>query len=303
MTLKKFRQLLGYQAFMLLGMLVRSLKRTHSVALAHFIGDVIFHVLRIRRSLVEENISIVFPDKSPKEVRCLAGQVYRNQAENIIEVLRLPLVQTREDAEALIEIEPGDFLLRTRDKGKGAVMVSAHFGNWELLGLCTGMLIAPLTIVVKRLRNRAIDRKINQWRSLRGNKMVYASKAPRVALSTLRQGGLLTLLADQSDPDEGFFTPFLGRTTSVFLGPAFLALKTGVPLFAGMCRRIGGGRYKVEMQEVPTDDLTGSKDDIEELARRYTRVLESYIYRYPEEWFWLHDRWKRTGPGGEVLGS
>jgi len=297
MTLKKFRQQSGYQAFMLLGMLVRSLKRTHSVGVAHLIGDVIFHVLRIRRTLVEENISLAFPDKPLKEVRHIARQVYRNQAENIIEVLRLPLVKTREDAEALIDIDPGDFLARTSDRGKGAVMVSAHFGNWELLGLCTGMLIAPLTIVVKRLRNRAIDRKINEWRSLRGNRMVYASKAPRVGISTLREGRILTILADQSDPDEVFFLPFLGRRASVFRGAAFLALKTGVPLFAGMCRRTGGGRYKVEMQEVPSDDLTGSKEDIDELARRYTKVLESYIYRYPEEWFWLHNRWKRSGSG------
>ncbi|RTY38380.1 lipid A biosynthesis acyltransferase [Chlorobium phaeovibrioides] len=287
----------AYRLFMLLGVLVRAVPRGVSNSVAHRIGDFAFSVLRIRRALVEGNLALSFPDKQQKETRRMARQVYRNQAENFIEVLRIPLVKNREDAKRLITIDAGDFLRLTRDRGKGAVLVSAHFGNWELLGLCVGMLISPLTIIVKRLRNREIDLKINEWRSLRGNRMVHTHNSLREGLRTLKSGGILAILADQSDPEETFFAPFLGRTTSVVLGPAFFALKAEVPLFLGVSYRTGKGRYTVEMKEIPTDGLTTAKEDVEELARRYTKELEAYIYRYPEEWFWLHNRWKRTRPG------
>ena len=113
-------------------------------------------------------------------------------------------------------------------------------------------------------------------------------------MRTLRNGGIVVMLGDQSDSSGSFFTEFLGRRTSVFLGPAFLALKTGVPLFVAMCRRTGDGRYKVENEEIEMGDLGTTKADAEELTRRYTKVLERYIYQYPEEWFWLHNRWKQT---------
>jgi len=294
-TFKQLTHRAAYWAFMLLGLLVRGISRPHSAIVAHLIGDFAFSVLRIRRALVTRNLSATFPEKSQREIVRSARRVYRNQAENFIEVLRIPLVRSKEDVMRLVTIDVGNFLKRTRDRGKGAVLVSAHFGNWELLGLCVGLLIAPMTIVVKRLRNRDIDRQINEWRSLRGNRMVYKRQALREGFKTLKAGGILAILADQSDPDEGFFAPFLGRSASVFLGPAFLALKTQVPLFVGMNRRTGNGRYTVEMKEIPTEGLTTAKEDVEELARRYTKALEEYVYRYPEEWFWLHNRWKRSG--------
>jgi len=295
-SLKQLTAGAAYRLFMLLGVLVRLLPRPLSSAVASLIGVFAFEVLRIRRRLVEKNLALTFPDRSRRQIRRIARRVYRNQAENFIEVLRIPLVRDRADAAKLVTIDPSEFLRRTRERGKGAVLVSAHFGNWELLGLCVGLLVSPLTIVVKRLRNRRIDRQINLWRSLRGNRMVYRRQALREGLKTIRAGGILTLLADQSDPEETFFAPFLGRTTSVILGPAFFALKAGVPLFVGMSYRDGRGRYTVEMKEIPTEGLTNCKEDIEELARRYMKVIEAYIYRYPEEWFWLHNRWKRTLP-------
>jgi KDO2-lipid IV(A) lauroyltransferase len=154
--------------------------------------------------------------------------------------------------------------------------------------------VAPLTIVVKPLRNSRIDHQINAWRTMHGNRVVQDQQALREGLRTLRNGGIVVILGDQSDPGGSFFTEFLGRRTSVFLGPAWLALKTGVPLFVAMCRRSGDGRYKVETEEIELSDLGTTKDDAEELVRRYTRVLERSIYQYPEEWFWLHNRWKRT---------
>ncbi|MCX6180090.1 MAG: lysophospholipid acyltransferase family protein, partial [Chlorobiales bacterium] len=223
-------------------------------------------------------------------------QVYRNQAENMIEVLRLSMIKNPEDAARLLEVDGSTILAKTIHQKKGGVLVSAHFGNWELLAFCSGLLVMPMTIVVKELKNRAIDRQINAWRTMRGNRIVYDWKALREGLRTLHNGELLTVLGDQSDPSGSFFTEFLGRRTTVFLGPAYLALKAGVPLFVAMCHRNGSGNFKVDIEEITLTDLGTTKADAEELARRYTKAIERFIYRYPEEWLWLHNRWKRTEP-------
>jgi KDO2-lipid IV(A) lauroyltransferase len=291
---KEFLQKILYSLIMLLGVLVRNISRKRSTAIAHVLGDFVYHTLKTRRTLVTENLALTFPEKSSFEINAIASRVYRNQAENIIEMLRLPMIKTAEDAAQLIDVDARNFLSKTLGQHKGGILVSAHFGNWELLGLCCGLLVTPFTIVVKPLKNPQIDRQINAWRTMHGNRIVYDWLALRDGLRTIRTGGIVVMLGDQSDPGGSFFTEFLGRRTSVFLGPAWLALKAGVPLFVGMCRRTGDGRYKVENEEIELGDLGTTKADAEELVRRYTKVLERYIYQYPEEWFWLHNRWKRS---------
>lgn len=285
-----------YGLIMMIGWFVRTISRKKSSALAHALGDFIYRVLKLRRSLVEENLALTFPEKNREEISAIALQVYRNQAENFIEMLRLPMIKTAEDAARLLDLDARHLLSKTLDQQKGCVLVSAHFGNWELMALCSGLLMAPFTIVVKELKNHAIDRKINSWRTMQGNRIVYDWQALRTGLRTLREGGIVTILGDQSDSGGSFFTEFLGRRTAVFLGPAFLALKAGVPLFVVMCRSIGNGRYTIDIEEIDMSDLGREKADAEELARRYTKVIERFIYQYPEEWFWLHNRWKRSEP-------
>ena len=283
-----------YGLIKMLGVLVRSISRKKSTIIAYLIGDFLYKILKIRRPLVEKNLALTFPEKKISEINAIARQVYRNLAENMIEVLRLPMIKTAEDAARLLDIDAGTIFAKTIDQKKGGVLGSAHFGNWELLAFCSGLQMVPLTIVVKKLKNHAIDEQINVWRTMRGNKIVYDDNALREGLRTLHQGGLLTILGDQSDLVGSFFIEFLGRRTTVFLGPAYFALKAGVPLFVAMCRRTDGGRYKVDIEEIDLTGLGTAKTDAEELVRRYTKVIERFIYRYPSEWLWLHNRWKRT---------
>ncbi len=292
---EKFLQKVIYNLIMTLGVLVRSVSREKSTVIARFFGDVGYDLLKVRRKLVTQNLVLTFPEKSLSEIDTIARQVYRNQAENVIEMLRLPMIKTAADASLLLDIDASELLAKTIGQKKGGVLLSAHFGNWELFGLCAGLLVTPATIVVKRLKNNEIDQQINTWRTMHGNRIIYKGKALREGMRALGKGGILTVLGDQSDPGGSFYTEFLGRRTSVFLGPAYLALKAGVPLFVGMCRRIGDGRYIVECEEIDMSGLGTAKTDAEELARRYTKVLERFIYQYPEEWFWLHNRWKRNG--------
>lgn len=278
------------------GFILRNISRKASTVFAHFLGDFVYYVVHYRTRVVLKNLSLVFPEKRPEEIKTIARKVYRNQGENIIEVLRIPKIKTAGDASRIMEVDSAAILSKTLVRNKGAVVVSAHFGNWELLGLCTGLLVHPHTIVVKPLRNQLLDREINRLRTMRGNRVLYDRTALRDGLTILRNGGILTLLGDQSGSGDGFYSDFMGRSVPVFLGPAYFALKTGVPLFAVLCHRNGDGRYSVDIEEIDTAGFGSSRAEVEEITRRYIRILEKFIYRYPEEWLWLHNRWKRSLP-------
>ena len=281
----------------LLGVLARLMSRRLARRVACLLGDFLHHVVGLRRELVYTNIGISFPEKSPAEICRIAMGVYRNVAVTLIDVLRFPLIRNREDAAVLVDmdVDVSEFMRRTRNGQTGSVMVSGHFGNWELMALAFGIMVKPVTMIVKRLSNDLVDQRMNELRTLRGNSVVYDNLSLRKGLRLLSEGGVLAILADQSDPTATYFGEFLGRRATIFNGAAFFALKAQVPLFVGMCRSITNGKYKIEMQEINTSDLTFCKEDIEILSSRYTRVLEEYIKRWPEEWFWLHNRWKNGG--------
>ena len=290
---------LTYYAISLLGVMVRAMSLRRARSLACLLGDFVHHRLGLRRELVYRNIGLTFPEKSPEEVRDIAVKVYRNVAMTLFEVLRFPLIKNRDDAAALVDmdVDVEEFMRKTRNGRTGAVMVSAHYGNWELMALTFGIMVKPVDIIVKQLSNDLVDRRMNELRTLRGNRVVYDGQALREGLRLLANGGVLAILGDQSDSSATYFGEFLGRRATMFHGAAFFALKAQVPLFVGMNRHNDAGKYKIEMHEIKTSDLTFNKADVATLALRYTRLIEEYILRWPEEWFWLHNRWKNGGDG------
>jgi KDO2-lipid IV(A) lauroyltransferase len=285
-------------AVQVLGAFVRKLSRRQAEGFACMIGDFLHNRLKLRRKLVYQNLSLTFPEKSPDEISAIAFKVYRNIVVTLVDVLRFPLIRNREDAAALVDIvNPVDFWRATDNGRKGVVLVSAHFSNWEMLAFASGMLVKPMSIIVKELSNKPLDRFINALRTMQGNSIVYDDQALRAGLRLLESGGVLAILADQSDPSGSNFGQFLGRRATMFHGAAFFALRAKVPLLVGMCRRGQDGKYKVDVNVVDTSDLTFCKEDIVTLASRYTRVIEEYIRKWPEEWFWLHNRWKNGMDG------
>ncbi len=278
----------------LLGVFARLMSWRLARRVACLLGDIVLRV-GLRRELVYQNIALTFPEKSSEEIHRIAVKVYRNVAVTLLDVLRFPLIRNHDDVAALIDLDPEIYLRRTDNGRQGAVVVSAHYGNWELMAFAFGFLFYPITIVVKQLSNVTIDQSMNKLRTMRGNSVLYDYQAIREGLRQLSDGRVLALLADQSDPSGTYFGEFLGRRATMFHGAAFFALKANVPLFIVMCRNTTDGKYQVDFHEIETSDLTFCKTDIALLSLRYTRVIEDYIRRWPEEWFWLHNRWKNGG--------
>ncbi|NTV45747.1 MAG: lysophospholipid acyltransferase family protein [Chlorobiales bacterium] len=294
--LKYLSHWLTYVLFSGLGIVARKLSIERTYRMAETLGNFFYDTLKLRRKLVEKNLALCFPEKSETERNQIAREVYHTQIINLLETLRIPLIKTKDDAAKILEADASLLYEKALNKGKGCLLVSAHFGNWELLALCSGLLVKPMTVITKSQSNKFIDRKINEWRTIHGNRMVDMKQAPRVCIRELREGGIVSMLSDQSGPQDGYFTTFLGQDASIFLGAAVFALRTGSPIIVAMNVRTGVGTYRAEIREIPMDGLSSDDEGVRTLAERYIRVIEEYIRRYPAQWFWLHNRWKRKRP-------
>lgn len=289
-----------YILFSMAGAAVRRMTVAQTYRVAIRLGSLMYDRLKLRRPLVEKNLRNAFPEKSAAELDRIARGAYHTQAINLLELFRVPLIGSKADARALFEVDASAPEKEAFEKGKGCVLVSAHFGNWELMAICGGMLWRPARIIVKAQSNRFIDKKINEWRTRFGNTIVEMASSPRVVIRDLREGNLVAILSDQAGWDNGSFMEFLGQEAAVFLGAATFALRTRSPVTVAMAVRTGTGTYRMEFTMIETGDLDTSPEhfqkSVETLTARHLRCMEDYIRRYPEQWLWLHDRWKHKRP-------
>lgn len=263
--------------------------------LGYVLGDLLRFLSSSRKHITYDNIDKAFPDKSKIEkIKILIGS-YRNLGITLAELLVYGKISKNELLN-YIEIADYDGLKNLLNNSNGFLVVSGHFGNWELnaLGLSTYFDLS-ISVVVKGLKNYVADKVINSYRTRFGNKMIPMDKAAREIIKTLREGRILALLADQSaDPDKDVFVPFFGRLAVTYEAPAELALKLNVPLVFIYCVRQPDFRYKVEFEIIKTDDLDKSKESVYELTCRHVATLEALIRKYPEMWSWQHRRWKHV---------
>ncbi len=189
-----------------------------------------------------------------------------------------------------------DLTEKVYSRGKGIVYMSGHFGNWELTALATAHFTGyPVTIIVQNQRNRLVNKVINQYRCIWGNSVVTMESSVREVLRQLSQGKTVAMLADQSAPMEGLFVPYFGRPAATHQGPAIFSLRTGAPIVMGLLIRKENGKYELIFEEVRTDDLKEYNDEnVAELTRRHVALLEKYVRMYPDQWLWMHRRWKHV---------
>ena len=182
----------------------------------------------------------------------------------------------------------GDALDHYRENGAaGAILVSGHFGNWELYGAAfehLGMTVAP---VVRPQGTNWFARRMQYFRAREGQHQIPKDNALPLAMKALRKGICVAFLADQAAGKNGIPLPFLGQPAYTHVAPAALALKLGVPIYAGYSTRLGDGiRYRCWAEHVSPEG------DVETVTRRLNRILEGYVLAHPEQWWWFHKRFK-----------
>jgi KDO2-lipid IV(A) lauroyltransferase len=278
-----------------------ALPLTVALRLGAWLGEIFYLLDRRDRRIALFNLKIAFPEKDAAEHRRILRASCRNLGRVAAEFCHLQ----RLDAGRLSRVVSFDDRAAwehaiERAGRQGAVILTAHFGNWELLAYAHGLLGHPVTLVHRAMRNAVFDRAITAVRSTAGTRAIKKRAAAKEALRTLKQHGILAIPADQNQVfSYGVFVDFFGVPACTTAGPARLAMLTGAPVIPVFLVREGeSSRHRIEVLPDVEMVVTGDRGaDILENTWRCTAVIEDLIRRHPEQWIWFHKRWKTRPPG------
>jgi KDO2-lipid IV(A) lauroyltransferase len=278
------------------GVVVRRLPRRLVLALGRALGR-LWAALDARHvKIASDNLRQAFPDWDEVRVRATARGVYEHFAAVLLEILWMEGRPTQELL-GLTEVEGLEHMKAALARVRGVVSPLAHLGNWELQGIATAPLIGSSAVIARPLDNPALDRRLVAFRTSTGNVVIYKQKALARILTTLREGRVVAVMLDQNvQASDGIFVRFFGRPACTTTVAAALAIKTGCAIVPAHCVRRADGRYRmVYGPEVEWTGSSGRRDeDIAALTQRLTSVIEGWVRETPEQWLWLHRRWKTT---------
>jgi len=279
-----------------LGALPRSVARGFALASMRF-----FYALLPRlRKTAEVNLGIAFPDWDEAQRKSVIRGMLRNLGWMAAEFARFPRSK-RGNIDQIVVLDGHENFLEGQRRGKGVIYLTGHIGAWELSSFAHALYGYPLHYMARPIQNRRIDSLVNTYRCMSGNRPIFKNESARVALQVLKEAGTIGILADQNTmPQEAVFVDFFGKAASTTTGIARLALHTDaavVPGYAVWDKQLK--KYRLCF-EPPVELLrTGHTErDILENTRKFTKVLEDIIRKYPEQWVWVHGRWN-TRPTDE----
>lgn len=288
-----FRHEVIFLSLKLLKLLVLSQPLRFSLHLGKLLGNLAYLVLKKQRQITIDNLKFAFKDeKSDKEIRAIAKGVFQNMGKNLVELLSFSKIN-RSNIDQLVSAEGLEKIDEILKKGRGGVIVSAHLGNWELMAAYCGLKGYSTYVVARHLRFDKYDQMLSSLRKAKLVTTIDRNDGPRPILKALKKNGLVGILPDQDvDSVQGIFVEFFGELAYTPTGPVNLARAAKAPmLLCLMVRENGKHRFIVDDSVAVT--ITGNKEqDLKTNTQRWSKTLESYIRRYPEQWVWLHPRWK-----------
>lgn len=285
-----------YVLFLILEIVVPLFPLRFIQRVARLKGLFFYHFIPIRKKVAYKNLKLAFPDKPDNEINSIIRGAYINVMTVIFEFFYLP----RLHGEKLLRLlDPGDLTLINEKlkTGKGLVIVSAHFGNWELTAYgCAQLSGEPFNVIVKEQSNKLIDKRINRIRELQGNKMIEMSSAARDVLSLLRKNKIVAMLGDQSAPKENSVkVKLFTEDVPTFEGAARFTIKTGARVIFGISVRKDDGSYKVILKDIDVSKYTEyNEDNIAKLTQEHADILAEFIRQYPDHWLWFHKKFKHV---------
>lgn len=279
-----------------------ALPRSTAVATGVLLGRVASHLPGGLKRTGERNLKLAFPEKSESERRELLRGSFENLGRLLGEFSQLPRT-TPEKLRSLIEYdEVGLAHLRAAEKsGRGVIFLTGHVGVWELLSFAWSALEYPISFLVRPIDNPRIEEMIEKIRTRYGNRAIDKKSAARESLRVLRQGGTLGILSDlNTQPHEGVFVPFFGTMACTTAGIATLALKTDAIVIPTCAVWDQKRRRYFFHGDAPVELVrTGNHlKDVELNTARFAAAVERMVRLYPDQWLWIHKRWK-TRPKGE----
>lgn len=270
--------------------LLRLMPRRCRSAFGGCLGQLIYYI-GIRTKVTKENLHQAFPNLPSKAVSQVARRVYRHFGRVSTGFVVLAKL-SRNDLGTWIHVTGFDVLDEAIKSGKGGIVFSGHLGNWEIMGAIASQCGYPVTFVVASQSNVLVEDLIDRFRASAGIEIIKRRDAIRGVLSALQRNRLVAILIDQDAHEDGVFVPFFGRPASTPRGPSVFHLRTGSPLIFAQSTRLPGDHYRIRFVKFPTTPT----ENADEITSRMSARLEAAISETPEQWFWMHRRWKTRPP-------
>jgi len=266
--------------------------------LGNLLGILIYYIDFPHRRIVKRNLKFAYPEWKDEEICKVSKRIFLNLGITIFEILQMAFF-SKEDFLRSIRIKGEEHLHDAVEAGKGIIIISAHLGNWEAASLFAPCYFRnPVTVVARNIESGFVNRRMIKFRSRFGNSVIDKEGALPEMMNTLRNGKILALLIDQGTKrSEGVELLFFGKKVTVTPAAAMLALRCKSPVIPVFCVREDDRKLTIiiepPVQLIRTNNL---REDLKTNAQIMTDIIEKAVRKYPDQWLWLHKRWKRFHP-------
>jgi len=261
--------------------------------LANFCARVLdWAIPRLRRTALR-NLELAYPEKTSAERQAIAGEVFRSIGRLLYAFARFPQIH-RENVADWIRYEGLEHYLNAKKAGRGILVATAHFGNWELSAFAHALMTEPMHVMIRPLDNSRIDALVEERRQLSGNHLIQKWDGARAVLRALQQNEAVGILMDQNTSlEEGTFVDFFGTPACANTAFAKIAARTGAAVIPGFAVW-SEEEQRYVLRFYPPVEMTG---DAPADTQRLHTLLEQVIREHPGQWLWIHRRWKTRPPG------
>ena len=248
------------------------------------------------REVAMKNLRLAFPKLPESRRRQLAQKAFQQAGRTAMEMLWSTSLDDRTLQEIAV-FEGREHLDAAIGGGRGALITTAHFGNWELMGVTLAHIGVPMNVIARAIDDPEVEEVLHRLRTRTGARVIHKDSAVRAALRALRAGEVVGVLIDQNTvPSQASFVPFFGKTAATTRVSAQLHLRTGAPVLMLFCVP-EGDRYRFLIEPLDTTGISTDADDaVEQLTAAMTAHIERHIRRCPDAWLWIHDRWRSRPP-------
>ncbi len=291
---KRIKRWLVYVFVLFFVRVLWSVNRLTAIRLTLLIGRIAFYLAKGARNRTIRHLTLAFgTEKSPKEIRGLARQVFLNLAVSAADAIRLPIL-VEQGLNSFVTVEGFHHLKNAHAKGKGTILLSGHFGNWELLGAWLVQNSIPLKVIGRPAYDPRLDEMLVDIRNKTGYTNIPRGNSSRQIIRSLKLGYALGLLIDQDTKVQGVFANFFGRPAHIATSPVILSQRFGAPIVPICIRLRKDLSYHVDCGEELSLENTGDeKRDLIVNTQKCSDVYEGIIRRFPDQWVWMHRRWKK----------
>ena len=261
-------------------------------SLGALIGAVVYYLDGFHRRIALENLRLALPSKPERERRAVVKRVFGHFGSVLLELIK---VGTLSDQEILdrIEADGEERVRQAHAKGRGVLLFTGHFGYWEVGAIALALRFQPMAVMARPLDNPHLHGMLERIRTRSGNSVIYRQGAIRKVLQELAANRGVAILIDQHlHTPDAVYVDFFSRPAATTNALAAVALRTGAPVIPAFALPLPNGRYRLVYEHAVEPPASDSPDAVKEFTQRCTDVLEMYIRRHPDQWLWMHRRWR-----------